>query len=269
MRKYLKLISLISFVLLFRMSVFAIDTLKTSKNNILVSGNFGLSVYNRLLVYSNIHHKDDYFVNSKIKNSYDLSFTNNRNKLNYIVGLSFIQSEFDGKEFNMGAGDIPYKGVKYPYYYNLYQHIKYNVLYANIGVGYNHKFSKKHQLSCNLFLCIPAIYDITINNIYSKTNQVNDTTLFEATKNAKNTDTNFGRLPRINISLTYNYFFTNKLACNLNLSFLYAYSYNMHRPDDYKYETVFDHTNNYSFLAYSVRKQIVLTPSIGISYKLN
>lgn len=255
----------LSCILFSRNLVMANDSLKISKKNFQIGLNYGIPVYNKLSLYPTQKYGDFYKVTSKLKSCYEVSLTRKHNHFNYIFSLSYIQSEFEGREFNMGAGTIPYKGVRSPYYYNLYQHIKFNVLYGCIGFGYNFKINSRQLISSNLLLNIPAIYDITISNIYS-TNQSNDTTLFETTKNAKNWDTNFGRMPRINLNLSYNYYLTNKIAININLSFLYAYTYDRHIPDDYKYDTVFNHSNNYSYLAYGIHKQVILTPSIGLRF---
>lgn len=265
MKKYLKLILLTSFLMYFKGSVLAADSLKISKKYFQIELNYGMPIYNRLYINSNLNNDNTYSVKSKLKSYYELSLRRVHNNLNLIFSLSYLQSEFEGKEFKMNAYNdtIPVTP------YNLYQHIKYNVLYANIGIGYNINFNPKHILNINLTLNTPTIYNITIDNMYSKKNQINDTTLFEASKNSKNWDTNFGHIPRISLSLSYNYFFTSQLALNLKFSFLYAYSLGSKYPEDYKYSTVFNNSNNYSFLAYNIRKQITLTPSIGISYKIN
>jgi hypothetical protein len=237
------------------------DSLKISRKCFQIGLNYGVPVYNKLSIYSALKYGNSYVVSSKLKSYYELSLIRRHNNFNYIFSLAYLQSEFEGKEFTMNAFNDTIKSTSY----KLYQYIKYNLLYANLGFGYNYQISNRKQLSLNLILYIPAIYDITINNNYSA-NQLNDTTLFTATKNAKNWDTNFGRMPRVNINLSYNYFLTSKIALNFNVSFLYAYTYDQHFPDNYRYETVFNHSNNYSYLAYSVFNQRVLTPSIGLRF---
>lgn len=261
----LNVLLILSFVLFSKNVINAADSLNISKKNFQIGLNYGIPIYNKLTIYPTQEYGKFYNVNSKLKSCFEISLTRKHNNFNYIFSLSYIQSEFEGNNFKMGAGTIPYKGSLYPNYYYLYQRVKYNVLYGCIGFGYNFKINNRQYISANLILNIPAIYDITISNIYAN-NQTSDTTLYEASKNAKNWDTNFGRMPRVNLNLSYNYYLTKKIALNFNLSFLYAYSYGGHRPDDYKYETVFDHSNNYSYLAYQIHKQVILTPSIGLRF---
>jgi hypothetical protein len=260
-----KVLIILCLITISKNSAKANDSLKISRKCFQIGLNYGIPVYNKLSIYSALNYSDSYSVSSKLKSYYELSLTRRHNNFIYIFALSYLQSEFLGKEFNMNA----YNDTIKPKSYKLYQHIKYNVLYANLGFGYNYQFNNRQQLCFNLTLNIPAIYDITITNTYSKSSQINDTTLFTASKNAKNWDTNFGRMPRVNLNLSYNYFLTSKIALNFNLSFLYAYTYGGHIPDDYKYETVFNHSNNYSYLAYRVRNQMVLTPSIGLRFATN
>jgi hypothetical protein len=128
---------ILSCILFSRHLVIANDSLKISKKNFQIGLNYGIPVYNVLSLYPTQKYGEFYTVKSKLKSCFEISLTRKHNNFNYIFSLSYIQSEFEGNNFKMGAGTIPYKGSLYPNYYYLYQHIKYNVLYGCIGFGYN------------------------------------------------------------------------------------------------------------------------------------
>jgi hypothetical protein len=244
------------------------DSTKKSHNYFQIKINYGVPVFNKLSLYLDQDYGNYFTTNSKLKSCYNIEFTRVQNHFNFILGLTYLQSEFKGKDFEFWYGEIPYNGTRPPYTYTMYQRVKYNVLYANIGIGYNFKVNLKNKIEVNLLMSIPALYDFTIDNMYSNTSQVSDTTLFVTTKNGKNTDTNYGYLPRLNANISYTHFFTKKIGLNFNLSFIYAYTHNVKRLDDYGYRSVFNGSNNYSYLAYNVNKQYVLTPSIGFTFKI-
>lgn len=268
MKKYLRLIVLIS-LLDFSVSVSATpaDTLKKSKY-ITLEANYGLPVFNQLTVNTVGNYDGNYRVNSKPKSCFDIRFGIVQKKNVIHIGFSLIQSEFTGKEYSMGAGVIPYKGLKYPYYYNMYQHIDYNAYYFNIGYAYNFRIADRHIVSPQIQLSVPLVYSFKIDNIYSK-NQAYDTSLFSASKNSWNNDTNFGRIPRLGIGVAYSYQIVNRLAVAAKMLLFYAYTYDRKYPETKVYGTAFNHSENYSFLAYDVSKQIALIPSIGINIKIN
>ncbi len=238
-----------------KVSVFATDSLKTSKNSVIVNFSFGIPILNKLSIYPPQEYSHAYSVNSKQRNCYGFSLTTSYKKFNYTIGLSLIQSEFKGNDFKA-------------YSYFLYQDIKYNVYYATIGFGRNLQINKKQIITPSIYIYIPTVYDFKINNIYSKDNSI-DTSLIAATKNAFNFDTNFGHFPRLKFGVSYNYFITQRFALCADISFLYAKSVGGKTPDTDRPETVFNHTNNYSYLAYKIKYQLILLPSIGITYKLN
>lgn len=268
MRRSLKLTLFISAIFNF-LRVFAIpaDTLKKSKY-ITFEVNYGLPVFNQLTINTVSSLTGDYIVNSKPKSFYDVRLGIVRKRSTIHLGFSLIQSEFTGKEYSMGAGVIPYKGLAYPYYYNMYQHVNYNVYYFNIGYAYDFPISTRHIISPQLQISIPMAYVFKIDNIYSK-NQSYDTLLFNASKNSWNNDTNFGRLPRLGIGIAYRYQVINRFSVSAKLLLFYAQTFDRKYPETKTSGSAFNHSENYSFLAYDVSKQIAIIPSIGINIKLN
>jgi hypothetical protein len=239
----------------FSVSAFAADTLNTNRHNVYLGIRYGLPVINQLTIYSSITHKGYYNVISAPKSCYEFFIIDNYKKFNYSLGISLLQSEFKGEDFKI-------------YSYYLYQKVNYNIYYASLGFGRNFKLGTKHTLSPSIYLYFPVVYDLKIDNIYSE-NNVNDTTLYSATKNGFNYDTNFGHFPRLKISANYNYSISKRFRLSIDLSLLYARTFGGKTPDPYRPSTAINNTNNYSFMAYEVGQQIVLLPTIGITYKLN
>lgn len=267
MKKYLKLALFISFLSFpFGVSATTADTLK-GKNFIGIELNYGFTIYNRLTLDKFHGFSKEYKVNSKPKSYYDFKFLIVRGKSNVLIGLSLIQSEFRGETYSIGAGEIPYKGLTYPYYYNMYQRINYNVYYLNVGYSYNFRCAQKHTLSPSVELSIPLVYDFTINNYYDG-NQASDSSKFNPTKNAKNDNTNFGRFPRFRLGISYRYNPIERLGITFNLSFMYAHTFDRKEPDSINYGSAFNQSNNYSYLAYTVKNQAIFMPSIGLNFKL-
>lgn len=262
MMRFLKLTLFISILITsLRVSAGKADTLKNLKY-ITFEASYGIPVYNQLTI------DGSYKVNSKPKSYFNLCFGIVRKNSNILFGFSLIQSEFSGKEYSLGAGVIPYKGTRYPYYYNMYQHINYNVYYLNIGYGYDFHIDKRSTITPILQLSVPLVYSFKIDNIYSK-NQSYDTLLFNASKNSWNNDTNFGRIPRLNIGVAYKYQVLSRLSITAELNILYALTYDRKNPETMNYDSAYNHSDNYSFLAYDISKQIAIIPSIGINIKLN
>ncbi len=255
MRKRLKLILFISLIMLSEVPCFAADTLNTNRNFVLVGLRYGIPAYNRLTIYSTVFNEGYYTVRSVNRSWYEFLLIDNYKKYSYSLGLSLIQSEFRGKDFKFGA-------------HYLYQNINYNVYYVSVGFGRNFKLGAKHIIISTVCLYIPAVYDFKINNVYSK-NSTRDTTIVPATKNAFNHDTNFGHFPRFKLGVSYHYMATKRLAIIGDLSFFYARSIGGKIPETSRPETVFNHSNNYSYLAYKVSQQMILIPSVGITYRLN
>ncbi len=267
MKRLLKLTLFISAIFHFiRVSAIPADTLIKSKY-VTFEVNYGLPVFNQLSI-NNVSGNGNYSVNSKPKSFFDVRLGIVRKKSIVHLGFSLIQSEFTGKEYSMGAGVIPYKGLKYPYYYNMYQHINYNVYYFNIGYAYNFRIAYRHIVSPQIQLSVPLVYSFKIDNIYSKS-QLYDTSLFSASKNSWNNDTNFGRLPRLGLGVAYSYQIITRVAVTAKLHMFYSYTYDRKYPETKVYGTAFNHSENYSFLAYDISRQIALIPSIGVNIKIN
>lgn len=255
MRKHSKLILLISLILQFKVSANPADTLNANRNTVLIGLRYGLPIANQLTIYSSSTHNGFYPVRSVSKSCFEFFIIDNYKKFNYSLGISLIQSEFKGKDFKIGS-------------YFLYQNINYNVYYASIGFGRNFKLGTKHTITPSIYLYFPAVYDMKINNVFSE-NNTQDTTLVSATKNAFNHDTNFGHFPRFKLGMNYNYSITKRLQLTVDLSLLYARTFGGKTPDPYRPSTALNNSNNYSFLAYEISQQIILLPTIGITYKLN
>lgn len=256
MKKHLKLILFISSVLQFNVSAATTaDTLNTNKHSILVGLRYGLPIVNQLTIYSSITRNGFYPVQSTSKSCYEFFIIDNYKKFNYSLGISLIQSEFRGKDFEI-------------YSYHLYQKVNYNIYYASLGFGRNIKLGDKHTFTPSIYLYFPAVYDMKINNVFSESNTL-DTTLVPATKNAFNHDTNFGHFPRFKISTNYNYAISKRFFLSIDLSLIYARTFGGKSPEPYRPSSALNNTNNYSFLAYEVSQQIIFLPTIGITYKLN
>lgn len=268
MRRYLKLMLSISLLTIsYEVSASGADTLK-GKGYVAIGVNYGIPIYNRISIEGKPSQSDDYKVKSKFKSCLSVNITLNRRKNNLLLGFLLIQSQFMGKEFNLGAGAIPYKGVSYPYYYNICQRVKYNVYYFNLGYGYDIKFKYKHVVKPSIQLAIPLLYKIGIDNFYTE-NQTSDTTLFRPSKNTINDDTNFGHIPRLNFGLSYRYNPTARIGIILNLSLLYSMTIDKKNPEFNNHSSAFDNSGKYSYLAYHVKNQTVILPSIGLNIKLN
>lgn len=268
MKGFLRLIIYTGFFCLpFTGSAAPADTSK-GKHYIALELNYGIPVYNRLTVDKFYGFSKEYKVDSKLKSCYDVKFAIALKKHHILLGLSLIRSEFRGEEYTLGAGPIPYKGLHSPYYYNMYQRINYDVYYLGVGYRYNFKIRQKHTLSPSFELLVPLVYEFKINNYYG-TNQTSDTTKFSPTKNAWNKDSNYGRFPRFKAGLSYRYNPIDRLGILFNLSFIYATLFDQKIPDSIDYSSAFNHSGNYSFLAYSVTRQTALIPSVGINFKLN
>ena len=254
MKKRLRLISFISFIMYLGVSAIAADTLSTNKNNVYIGLRYGLPALNQLTIYSSITLNGFYNVRSKSKNCYEFFITDNYKKYNYSLGLTLIHSEFEGREFKI-------------YNYDLYQKINYNLYYGSIGFGRNFKLGKRHLIAPSIHLYFPLVYDIKINNIYSKNNS-KDTTLIPATKNGFNYDTNFGHFPSLKIGVSYGYEILERLQINVDLSALYSRTFGGKTPESLRPSTALGNSNNYSFLAYKVGQQFIILPTIGITFKL-
>ena len=266
MKKYLKLTLFInSLILCFSVSAIPADTLK-HKTSIWLGLNYGISAYNSLELGKGTGVGSKYTVNSKPKSFYEICFSLNRKNNNFSLGVSLIQSSFSGKPYSMGAGR--YNGLRYQYYYNIYQSINYNVYYISLGYGRNIQLSKKHLIRPSINVFVPLLYKYKIDNNYDQ-QQSYDTTLFSLTKNASNNNTNSGYFPRLNIGLSYQYSPIDKIGIVIGVSGLYAISFAPNIPDPVDYSSTFSNSNNYSYIAYDIRKQFVLLTSIGVNFKLN
>ncbi|MCZ8284171.1 MAG: hypothetical protein O9353_01840, partial [Bacteroidia bacterium] len=168
---------------------------------------YGFPALNNLKLYSSITLNGFYNVKSISKSCYEFIIIDNYKKFNYSLGFTLLQSEFKGKDFKI-------------YNYDIYQNVNYKVYYGSIGFGRNYKFGKRHSLAPNVYLYVPLVYDIKINNVYSEYN-TRDTTLIPATKNGYN-DSNFGHFPNLKIGATYAFSVHKRLQINVDLSALYA-----------------------------------------------
>lgn len=264
--KYLKLQLLISAIFnISTASALPADTLRNTKFST-VEFNYGVPVFNRISLDGD--YSGRYYVYSKPKSCFEFRVGIVRRNNSLLLGFSLMQSDFRGRDYTLGAGTIPYKGTKYPYYYNMYQTVAYNVFYFNAGYGYDFIIKKKHVLTPYIQLSLPISYTFKINNYYTP-NQSSDTTLFKPSRNSWNSDTNFGHFPRLSVGVTYKYQCLDRLAVQAKVHVLYAYTYNSKRPDSENYESAFNHTNNYSFLAYQVSRQLIVLPSVGINFNIN
>jgi len=269
MSKLLKYLYSISFTLIIFSASSQIDSVKKTNKKLILGFDYGVSVYNNIAL--NKAKKNVYNVDSKTKDCFGLSLTYVKKKFNYGLGFNYYKSEFIGNDYEAGAGVIPYKQSIYPYYYNIYQKVNYNVLYGNLSFGYNFKLNSKSSLSANLLLLFPMLYNIKIDNYYAKT-QTDDTTLFKLTRNAKDKIQNFGCFPHIGLSLSYNYFINEKIDVFLNMFYNYGINWYPQKSDSYydKYSnhTIFDSGSNYSPLIYTINNQKIFSVSIGLHYNL-
>lgn len=266
MKKHLKLTLFISVcVLCFSVSAIPADTLKHTAT-IYVGLKYGISAYNNLKLGDISGGGEKYSVNSKPRSYYEFNISLLQKKNNFTLGFSLIQSSFLGKSQSMGFGR--YNGLRYQYYYNIYQKIDYNVYYLFIGYGRDIRIGKKHIISPSLNLFVPTIYQFKIDNNYDK-QQTYDTTLVSLTKNASNNDTNFGRFPRLNLGLAYKYMPIDRIAIVAGISGFYGISFVSKIPDPINYSSTYNNSNNYSYVAYHVQTQLAFIGSIGINIKLN
>lgn len=265
MRRFLRLIVCSSvFCLPFIGSASPGDTLK-HKTNVYLGLNYGISFYNNLKLKDISGNGEEYAINSKPKSYYEVNFSLSRKRNNFSVGISLIQSSFSGKSASYGAGR--YNGLRYQYYYNISQKINYSVYYIFVGYSRDFHISKKHMICPSINLFAPLKYQFRIDNNYDK-DQTYDTTLVSLTKNATNDDTNFGHFPRLNLGLSYKYNPIEKIGIIMGVSCLYGLSYASKIPGPVKYGSVYSNGNNYSFVAYDIRKQFVLIATLGINFKL-
>ncbi len=264
-KKLLRLALFISLVQLsFRVSAANADTLK-GKNYIGIEVNYGIPVYNSLTLDKFNGFSKQYKVNSKLKSCGDIKFSIARGKNLILLGACIIQSDFKGDLFNTSAG--VYSGTSYQYTYTMYQRIKYNVYYFSAGYGLNIKLGLQHTLSPSAELLVPLRYDFKIDNYYGA-GQTSDTTKYIATKNANNKDTDFGRFPRFRLGLSYMFNPTEHIGIRFNLSFIYAVTLDRKEPDFIDYSSVFNQSNKQTYLAYTIKNQSILLPSIGLHFKL-
>ena len=269
MRKPSSLIFFISLLLLCRLSVAQTGSLNAKRNHFFVDVNYGVTALNKLSIHeSQFFFGNDHQVNSKVKNSYDFSLTYLYKHFRISIGANYVESQFKGFPFYAAAGDGPsYLWNNYPYSYMYTQTVKYNVLYSTIGVGYQKNIKQRHSLSADVMFHIPTKYFIRIDNNYTPGNQYYDTTLFTAGKHCYNNQIDFGYFPRFSCKLSYSYYFYKNLAVNCNLSFMYCLTYKINYPND-DAPIVFNNSNHYSYLAYDIKQQTLLIPSIGIKYRI-
>ena len=265
MKKFLKLALFISLVLLsIKVSAAPADTLK-GKTYLSFELNYGMPVYNRLTLDKFNGFSKPYQVNSKLKSYGDLKFTISRGKSNILLGICVIQSNFRGELYSRSAG--LYNGTSYQYTYRMYQRINYRVYYFSAGYGMNFKLGLKHTLSPSIELLAPLRYEFKINNYYDS-GPMSDTTKYTATKNATNKDTDFGHFPRFRLGLCYKFNATERLGILFNLSFIYAMTFDRKEPDPIDYNSAFNQTNQQSYLAYTIKNQFIVLPSIGLHFKI-
>lgn len=265
-KRYLKLMLFInSCILCLNVSARTTDTLKY-RARISIGLKYGISIYNNLQLGNISGGGEKYSVNSKPRSYYEFNACISNKKNNYTLGFSLIQSSFSGKSRSVGAGR--YNGLRYQYYYNIYQTVDYNVYYIFLGYGRDIHFTKKHAISPSVNLFFPVIYKYNINNNYDK-QQTYDTTLYSLTKNAANDDTNSGYFPRLNLGLSYKYQLFDRVGIVVGISGFYGLSLAPKIPDPVDYDSVFSNSNNHSYIAYEIRKQIAVISSIGINIKLN
>lgn len=266
MKKCLKLTLFINACLFcFNVSAIQADTLK-QKTTVCFGLKYGISVFNNLKLGDISGNGDEYSVNSNPKGYFELNLSLIHKKNNFELGFSLIQTSFSGHSHSIGAGR--YNGLRYQYYYNIYQKIDYNVYYLLLGYGRDIHVRKKHIICPSINLFVPVIYQFKIDNNYDA-QQIYDTTLFSLTKNATNDDTNSGYFPRLNLGLAYKYNPTDRIGIVFGVSCFYGLSYASKKPDPVKYSSVFNNGNNYCYIAYDIRKQLVLICSLGINIKLN
>lgn len=265
MKKFLKLALFISLVQLsIKVSATPADTLK-GKNYLSIELNYGMPVYNSLTLDKFNGFSKPYQVHSKSKSCGDLKFTIARGKNNILLGICVIQSDFKGELYSRSAGT--YSGTSYQYTYSMYQRINYRVCYFSAGYGLSFKLGLKHTLSPSVELLVPLRYDFKINNYYGA-GPMSDTTKYTATKNASNKDTDFGHFPRFRLGLSYRFNPTERLGILFNLSFIYAVTLDRKEPDPIDYSSAFNQSNRQSYLAYTIKNQSIILPSIGLHFKI-
>lgn len=250
---------LLFFMCLAKLCTSQADSLHTSNTSLYIGLDYGLPIYNSMNISYGHDDANTQWVHARSAGVYGLNFAIGHKHMRYILGVNNFTSEFRGRDFT-----VQFAGYKY----YMYQDVKYNVLSINLGIGYTIDLSTRQKLNVSLLAGIPASGDFRINNYYSKVAQPNDSTLFKPSKNCIVPDASYGRIPRFNLNVSYEYYIWKQVALNANINFLYAYYYGGNMPEkEAAGGTLNGTTGSYCFLAYNAHRQVAIVASLGLKFK--
>lgn len=263
MKNHLKLLYTFSLILLFNEELFSQIDLNGGSHNknksVFISGSIGIPIYNQLLLYNRFEKvkENKAFSKSKLMCTLNLDFNKNHFTLNSFV--SYIQNEYNGNSYHMDRNTMYPNGK--PYYFDVYQHVKYNYIQIGLGCGYNKSF-KKNNFSLITSVAYNAYTDINYSTNFSKNSSLNDNdTLKISLKKNKHFDRNdiFTFAFYIYFKISYNYMLSEKISicASLNSSIGYLEIYGID-----------DGFSANQDLGNEIRGQKIIYPTLGLKYKL-
>lgn len=244
------------------------DSLRNSNRYFLVSANFGISIYNKLIIDNNYKSssKNKYFVNSKPMTYYNLSIEYNAKRVRLGATISNLSGEYVGDNFEysiVNYGPHGYNSTQAKF--NVYQKTKYQLTSIAFSFGGNLYRNKFHKVYIKGILNYIIYQKNTINNYYSNEQYGYDTTDYSLMKN-KITNSKNINLPFFGASIGYEVKIYKNFIVDLSLSSFYLIYKGNHVDNNYVQDAIMKgYTDTRE--ANNVYKQLFILPRIGVSYK--